>query len=67
MVRPRFFSSILNKKYIEVKKAENEDDYVNGINIRIGIDGGDYEFLYLDKSTAIKFSKEIRKQIALLD
>jgi hypothetical protein len=28
---------------------------------------GDYEFVNLDKSTAIKFSKELRKQIALLD
>ena len=26
----------------------------------------DYSHIYLDKSTAIKFSKELRKQIALL-
>jgi hypothetical protein len=49
----------------------DDDDYTGKlevlcIKINHGTEGY-YEFVNLDKATAIKFSKELRKQIALLD
>jgi len=38
-----------------------------GMSIRIEDEDGFFQSLLLDKSTAIKLSKELRKQIALLD
>lgn len=54
---------------IEVKiSVDEEDENCKSLCLKInyGLDGN-YEFINLDKSTAIKLSKELRKQIALLD
>jgi hypothetical protein len=64
MVSLKFKCSIQSKDYVEIEIRENrleiiicnKDEY-----------GDDYCGVVLDKSTAIKLSKELRKQIALLD
>lgn len=52
--------------------TEEKDDFIevqalDGKVIYISLTSEDYNSVGLDKSTAIKLSKELRKQIALLD
>lgn len=62
MVSLKFHCKDDVKDFIEV---EVNDDF-NGLFITIQEDD-DSKVVHLDKSTAIKLSKELRKQIALLD
>jgi hypothetical protein len=57
------------KRLIEIGTNQFDEDKKPTLirfEIHYGNDG-DWEYIDLDKSTAIKFSKELRKQIALLD
>lgn len=60
---------IIEKRLIEISTNQfDEDDKPTLIRFEIHTgNNGELEFIDLDKSTAIKFSKELRKQIALLD
>lgn len=54
----------------ETENVTIECFYNAGCEISIVISDGDYfpkRFIVLDKPTAIKFSRELRKQIALID
>ena len=54
----------------ETENVSIECFYNAGCELSIVINQGEYypkKFIVLDKSTAIKFSKELRKQIALMD
>ena len=56
------FHDVFEETYIELEV----DKRVNNINIIIqNLDS--FQNILLDKSTSIKLSKELRKQIALLD
>ncbi len=53
---------------VEAKNYKEDDDEFHHITLKINFGyNHDYEFINLDKSTAIKFSKELRKQIARID
>lgn len=54
----------------ETENVTIECFYNAGCELSVVISEGNYSpkhFIVLDKSTAIRFSKELRKQIALLD
>ena len=54
----------------ETEKTSIECFYNAGGELSIFLDSGEEfskRFIVLDKSTAIRFSKELRKQIALMD
>lgn len=51
----------------EIIESEGGLERIQKICIKIYDINGDYEWVNLDKATAIKLSKELRKQIALLD
>ncbi len=59
---------IIEKRLIEISRNSfDEDDYPTLIRFEIHTgNNGEFEFIDLDKETAIKFSKELRKQIALI-
>lgn len=63
MVSLKFHDCLEPKDYIEVKANDSEADIMIEINEvaenRIGT-------IFLDRATAIKLSKELRKQIALI-
>jgi hypothetical protein len=63
MVSLKFHDKLEEKDFITVNANKDENDIVLTM---YDIDTKRNYYLYLDKSTAIKFSKELRKQIALL-
>ena len=65
MVSLKFKCSVETKDFIELEVAHNRLEIVITNKDEDGYD--DLCGVILDKSTAIKLSKEIRKQIALLD
>ena len=54
------FHDVVDSLYIELSAVSNH------LQIKI-VSYEEYAFIELDKATAIKLSKELRKQIALLD
>lgn len=62
MVSLKFHDKIIYRRFIEINAYSNDS-----ISITIIEDDEDEKRIVLDKSTAIKLSKELRKQIALLD
>lgn len=60
MVSLKFHDKVEKNDFIEVRALDKEVIYII-------ITSDDYKSVVLDKSTAIKLSKELRKQIALLD
>jgi len=62
MVTLKFHDCICNQHFVEVEKY-GDDRLIINLNY-----SSDNQYnMCLDKSTAIKLSKELRKQIALLD
>ena len=60
MVTLKFRDVNDKKDYIEVEALGSS-------NLHISLQSKDFKSIIIDKSTAIKLSKELRKQIALLD
>jgi hypothetical protein len=54
----------MDNNYLEVFATEKQEIL---INIQNSLNEFDMNFISLDKETAIKLSKEIRKQISLID
>jgi hypothetical protein len=61
MVSLKFHDRLIYRRFVEVVSFAKD-----AIVITI-IEDEDERHIFLDKSTAIKLSKELRKQIALLD
>ena len=64
MVSLKFHDESLKEDFIEVMSIPNDKSVV--FMITKGSNTDESTNIYLDKSTAIKLSKELRKQIALL-
>ena len=57
----KFLDSKLNHRYIQVSKSKNFKDE-DSIRLEVG-NGGNFQRVFLDKSTAIKFAKTLRTEI----
>jgi hypothetical protein len=66
MVKLQFHGTVnsMDNNYLEVFATEKQEIL---INIQNSLNEFDMNFISLDKETAIKLSKEIRKQISLID